>query len=53
MYDQKNAETLSNMAMLILIYKDEGRWKEAEELFVQVMKTSARMLGQEHPDTLI
>ncbi|CAF9922484.1 MAG: hypothetical protein ALECFALPRED_002096 [Alectoria fallacina] len=32
--------------------KNEGRWDEAEELEVQVMETSLRVLGQEHPDTL-
>ncbi|KAH6681362.1 hypothetical protein B0J14DRAFT_633104 [Halenospora varia] len=34
------------------IYQDQGRWKEAEKLFVQVMETRKRVLGQEHPDTL-
>jgi tetratricopeptide (TPR) repeat protein len=34
------------------VYHNEGRWKEAEELFVQVVETSLRVLGQEHPDTL-
>ncbi|KAH7061799.1 kinesin light chain [Paraphoma chrysanthemicola] len=34
------------------LYND-GRWKEAEELEVQVMETSSRVLGDEHPDTLI
>jgi hypothetical protein len=33
-------------------YRNQGRWKEAEELDVQVMEASARVLGQEHPDTL-
>ncbi|KAI4085751.1 MAG: hypothetical protein L6R37_008477 [Teloschistes peruensis] len=33
-------------------YFDEGRWKEAEELQVQVMETRTRVLGEEHPDTL-
>ncbi|KAF2003883.1 hypothetical protein P154DRAFT_519784 [Amniculicola lignicola CBS 123094] len=33
-------------------YYDEGRWKEAEELFVQVMETSSRVLREEHPSTL-
>ena len=37
---------------LALIYRNQGRWKEAEELFVQVMETRKRVLGQEHPDTL-
>src|SRR5271155_2136506 len=30
----------------------QGRWNEAEELKVQVMETSLRVLGAEHPDTL-
>jgi hypothetical protein len=40
------------MANLASTYRNQGRWKEAEELFVQVMETSLRVLGQEHPDTL-
>ncbi|OSS44355.1 hypothetical protein B5807_10962 [Epicoccum nigrum] len=34
------------------MYFNEGRWKEAEELQVQVMQTSKTALGEEHPDTL-
>jgi hypothetical protein len=30
----------------------QGRWKEAEDLEVQVMETSSRVLGLEHPSTL-
>ena len=30
----------------------DGRYDEAEELFVQVMQTSKRMFTDEHPDTL-
>ena len=30
----------------------QGRWPEAEELEVQVLETSKRMLGVEHPSTL-
>src|SRR6267154_428749 len=37
---------------LALVYFEGGRWKEAEELFVQVMETRKRVLGAEHPDTL-
>ncbi|KAF2201277.1 hypothetical protein GQ43DRAFT_371863, partial [Delitschia confertaspora ATCC 74209] len=33
-------------------YFGEGRWKDAEELFMQVMETRKRMLGEEHPDML-
>ncbi|KAJ0100736.1 hypothetical protein J7T55_000106 [Diaporthe amygdali] len=34
------------------VYYGEGLWKEAESLFVQVMETLKRVLGEEHPDTL-
>ncbi|PSN64154.1 HET-domain-containing protein [Corynespora cassiicola Philippines] len=30
----------------------DGRYNESEELFVQVMETISRVLGDEHPDTL-
>ncbi|KAF2741890.1 hypothetical protein M011DRAFT_472716, partial [Sporormia fimetaria CBS 119925] len=33
------------------LYSD-GRWKEAEELGVQVMEARKRVLGEEHPNTL-
>jgi tetratricopeptide (TPR) repeat protein len=33
-------------------YRNQGRWKEAEELDVQVVETRKRVLGTEHPDTL-
>ena len=33
-------------------YQNQGRWKEAEELFIQVMDTRKRILGLQHPDTL-
>ena len=38
--------------MVGLAYNLRGRWKEAEELEVQVMETRKRVLGAEHPDTL-
>ena len=40
------------MANLASTYMNQGRWKEAEELGVQVMETRKRMLGEEHPSTL-
>ena len=51
------AKVLSKEIPLVLgtfaeIYYYEGRWKEAEELFVQVIETSSRVLGNEHPSTL-
>ncbi|GKT48180.1 nephrocystin-3 [Colletotrichum spaethianum] len=49
--DTESFETFAG-EKLGIIYYDEGRWKEAEELEVQVMETRKRMLGEEHPDTL-
>jgi len=34
------------------MYRNQGRWKEAEELEVLVMETTKRVLGEEHPDSL-
>lgn len=42
------------MNNLSLIYQDQGRWKEAEELQVQmqVIETRKQVLGLEYPNTL-
>lgn len=40
------------VAEFALAFSEAGRWKEAEELEVQVMETRKRVLGEEHPDTL-
>src|SRR3984957_18187823 len=37
---------------LQVVYKDGGRWKEAEKLQMMVMETEKQVLGEEHPDTL-
>jgi Tetratricopeptide repeat len=34
------------------MYRNQGRWKEAEELFVQVIETRKKVLGAEHPSTV-
>lgn len=49
---QEHEETLSSINMLGQAYSLGGRWKEAEELQVQVMTTSKRVCGEEHPNTL-
>ncbi|KAF4631143.1 hypothetical protein G7Y89_g6995 [Cudoniella acicularis] len=49
---QKHPDTLTSIANLALTYWNQGRWKEAEELNLQVIETRKRVLGQEHPDTL-
>ncbi|KAL0929533.1 kinesin light chain [Colletotrichum truncatum] len=48
----EHPSTLTSMANLAATYRNQGRWKEAEELEVQVMETFKRVLGEEHPDTL-
>jgi hypothetical protein len=50
---QEHPDTLTSMNNLASTFWNQGRWKEAEELFVQVVETRKRVLGQEHPDTLI
>ncbi|KAL2814040.1 hypothetical protein BJX63DRAFT_442696 [Aspergillus granulosus] len=44
--------TLASMADLTWTYWHQGRWKEAEELGLQVTEIRSRVLGPEHPDTL-
>jgi hypothetical protein len=36
-----------------LVLSESGYWKEVEELEIQVMETRKKVLGAEHPDTLI
>src|SRR5438045_7586665 len=50
--DKEHPDTLTSMNNLASTYRNQGRWKEAEELEVQVMETRKRVLGKEHPDTL-
>jgi hypothetical protein len=40
------------MNNLASTYGNQGQWKEAEKLHVQVMEASKRLLGAGHPDTL-
>ena len=48
----EHLETLTSIANLASTFWNHGRWKEAEELFVQVIETRKRVLGVEHPSTL-
>ncbi|KAI6777609.1 uncharacterized protein J7T54_002877, partial [Emericellopsis cladophorae] len=47
-----HTSTLTSMANLASTYSNQGRWEEAETLFVQVMETSKTKLGADHPLTL-
>jgi Tetratricopeptide repeat len=44
----EHPDTLTSMANLASTYRIQGRWAEAEKLFVQVMETSKTVLGPEH-----
>ena len=48
----EHPSTLSSMGNLVSTYRKQGRWKEAEELFIQVIETKKRVLGREHPSML-
>ncbi|KAK7181981.1 kinesin light chain [Paraphaeosphaeria sporulosa] len=48
--NEQRVDLARNCAMTLL---SDGRYEEAEELFVQVMETSKTKLGADHPSTLI
>lgn len=50
--EPEQPDTLTSIAHLASTFWNQSQWKEADELFVQVIKTSSRLLGPEHPDTL-
>ena len=45
-------DSTTSMANLASTYRNQGRWEEAEQLFVQVMETRKTKLGVDHFDTL-
>jgi pentatricopeptide repeat protein len=49
----EHPDTLISINNLASTYRNQGRWKEAEEMFVQVIETGKRVLGAEYPETLI
>jgi tetratricopeptide (TPR) repeat protein len=49
---EEHPDTLTTIANLVLIYSNQGRYKEAKELLERVVMTNKRALGEEHPDTL-
>ena len=48
----EHPDTLWTMGNLAATYEHQGRWKEAEELELQVRDARLISLGAEHPDTL-
>jgi hypothetical protein len=49
----EHPDTLLSMGNLASTYRNQGRWKEAEELELQVIEMRKRVLGVEHPETLL
>ncbi|KAJ5256544.1 hypothetical protein N7478_012648 [Penicillium angulare] len=49
---EEHEDVLSSTGMLATAYWLDGRWQEAEQLDVQVMKTRKTKLGEDHPSTL-
>jgi eukaryotic-like serine/threonine-protein kinase len=48
----EHPDTLISMNNLALLYREQGRYGQAEPLFTKVLKVRRRVLGPEHPDTL-
>lgn len=44
---------MTSIGDLTPTYLDQGPWKEAETLGIQVIETRKRVLGLGHPDTLV
>jgi tetratricopeptide (TPR) repeat protein len=49
---EEHPDTLTTISNLASTYSNQGQWKKAEELQVQVMESRKRLLGDEHPYTL-
>jgi eukaryotic-like serine/threonine-protein kinase len=49
---EENPDTLNSMHNLAVLYRDEGKYAQAEPLFTRVLEVRRRVLGQEHPRTL-
>lgn len=52
MYGPEHPDTLHNMASLGSSYHAQGRFDEAEPVFVEGLALMKRVLGDEHPSTL-
>ena len=49
---EEHPDTLHSMHDLALLYQNQGRYDEAEPLYVKSLELRRRMLSEEHPDTL-
>jgi tetratricopeptide (TPR) repeat protein len=50
--EQEGVDRMNLVYKYALALHSDGCYNESEELFVQVIKTRKRVLGEEHPDTL-
>jgi Tetratricopeptide repeat len=46
------SDDLDDASNFPLVFYEGGYWQEAEEMLMQVMERSLRVLGKEHPSTL-
>ena len=53
MLGAEHPDTLSSANNLAGLYESQGRYGEAEPLYVRVLAARERVLGAEHPSTLI
>ncbi|MCH8133033.1 MAG: tetratricopeptide repeat protein, partial [Myxococcales bacterium] len=49
---EEHPSTLSTMNNLAILYEDQGRYDEAEPLYLKTLEIRKRVLGEEHPSTL-
>ncbi|KAK0218886.1 hypothetical protein IW262DRAFT_1228420, partial [Armillaria fumosa] len=47
-FEENHPKILQAMVNLALSYQNQGRWKEAEELQMQVLALQKKVLGEEH-----
>ena len=49
---EEHPDTISAKAHLASTYRELGKYREAEELEIQVLYARNKILGEEHPDTI-
>ena len=52
MLGEEHPETLTNVLRLGMVYRQEGKYAEAEPLHITALEASQRVRGPEHADTL-
>ena len=44
----EHPDTVNSIRNLVSIYQDQGRWKEAEKLEMEMVEMRQSVLGEEH-----